>query len=322
MTTGPDAYAGACWCQPCDAERMSDGRGFKDSGVVNLYKPPGITSHQAVRVVQRILGASRAGHTGTLDPFAEGLLLVCLNEATRIAEYLSWLDKEYIASIELGRTTDTYDFTGETTEEADPSRISEEDVLRALERFRGEITQVPPMYSSIKLRGVPLYKLARRGIIVPREERTVVIHRLELLRYSKPEVLIRLRCSKGTYIRSLAHEIGRVLGVGAVLKALKRTAIGGFNEEGAASFEDLRRGDFRLYSMDEALSHVEELTLSGRQFRLARHGTAFFADSLMPDGCILRLKSPSGLFFAVGRVKDGRLVRVEKVFPGVLENIK
>ena len=284
---------------------MTIEQSFKDSVVINLNKPPDITSHQAGRKVQRILGASKAGHAGTLDPFAEGLLLVCLNDSTRITEYLSSLEKEYIAHFQLGIVTDTLDITGSIVREEDPSGIDEDRIIRVLRQFEGELMQVPPMYSAIKQKGVPLYKLARKGVTVPREERRVFIGVMELLSFSLPEFVVRIRCSKGTYIRSLARDIGEALGVGAVVRRLQRTAIGHFKIEDSVSFEALQRGVFTFSSMDEALGHLDELILNDDQFRLASHGTAFFAGAGMPGGELVRLKSPAGDFFAIGKLQDG-----------------
>ncbi len=293
---------------------MTIEKSFKESVVVNLNKPPDITSHQAGRKVQRILGASKAGHAGTLDPFAEGVLLVCLNDATRITEYLSSLEKEYIAHLQLGIVTDTLDITGRIIEEEDPSGITEDGIIRVLGQFKGELMQMPPMYSAIKQKGVPLYKLARQGITVQREERRVFIAMMELLSFSLPEFAVRIRCSKGTYIRSLARDIGEVLGVGAVVKRLQRTAIGHFKVEDSVSFEALRQGKCTFSSMDEALAHLNELTLNDDQFRLAGHGTEFFAETGISEGELVRLKSPGGDFFAIGKFKDGGLMKIEKVF--------
>ncbi len=293
---------------------MTIEKSFKESVVVNLNKPPDITSHQAGRKVQRILGASKTGHAGTLDPFAEGVLLVCLNDATRITEYLSSLEKEYIAHLQLGMVTDTLDITGSIVREEDPSGIDEDRIIRVLRQFKGELMQVPPMYSAIKQKGVPLYKLARQGITVQREERRVFIAMMELLSFSLPEFAVRIRCSKGTYIRSLARDIGEVLGVGAVVKRLQRTAIGHFNVEDSVSFEALRKGKCTFSSMDEALAHLKELTLDDDQFRLAGHGTEFFAKPGISEGELVRLKSPGGDFFAIGKFKNGGLMKIEKVF--------
>ncbi|VAX34120.1 tRNA pseudouridine(55) synthase [hydrothermal vent metagenome] len=293
---------------------MTIEKSFKDSVVINLNKPPDITSHQAGRKVQRILGASKSGHAGTLDPFAEGVLLVCLNDATRITEYLSSLEKEYIAHLQLGIVTDTLDITGSIIKEENPAGITEDRIIGVLRQFKGELMQMPPMYSAIKQKGVPLYKLARKGITVQREERRVFIAMMELLSFSLPEFVVRIRCSKGTYIRSIARDIGEALGVGAVVKRLQRTAIGHFKIEDSVSFEALGKGVFTFSTMDEALGRLNELTLNEDQFRLAGHGTGFFAEVGISGGEPVRLKSPAGDFFAIGKLKDGGFMKIEKVF--------
>ncbi len=281
-------------------------------GVINLNKPPGITSHQATKKVQRLTGASKAGHAGTLDPEAEGVLIVCLNEATRITEYLASLPKEYLVQIQLGVTTDTYDLTGRVVKEKDPSWINKEDLEKALEHFKGEIEQTPPMYSAIKKDGAPLYKLARKGIVVERKKRRVTIEEIHLLYFSLPEAVLRVRCSKGTYIRSLVNDIGEYLGVGAAVKKLQRTAVGRFFLSEAVTFEEIERGDFKLLSIDEALSHLPILRLKDRQYKLAVHGTGFPIHGAYPSGTILRLAGPDGRTFGIGRVQDHSL-RIEKV---------
>jgi len=293
---------------------MTVGKVFGEGAVVNLHKPPDITSHQAARKVQRLLGASKSGHAGTLDPFAEGVLLVCLNDATRITEYLLPLEKEYIAHFQLGLVTDTLDITGEVISEKDPSGITGDMMAEVLGRFKGELMQVPPMYSAVKLKGVPLYRLARRGITVQRKERRVFVHEIELLSFSPSEIAVRIRCSKGTYIRSIARDVGEALGVGAVVKRLKRTAVGHFKLEDSVSFDDLGKGMSSPCTMDEALEHLNELVLDDGQFRLARHGTGFFAGAVGAGGGLFRLKSPSGDFFAIGKLKDDGFMKMEKVF--------
>jgi tRNA pseudouridine55 synthase len=309
---------------------------MEKSGVINLYKPADITSHQATKKVQKITGAGKAGHSGTLDPFAEGILLVCINEATRITEYLSELEKEYIATIRLGIETDTHDITGSVivdeecgSECIDPKirvPVSRERLLEVLERFRGEIMQVPPMYSAIKVKGVPLYRFARKGIEIERGRRRVNISRLELTDYSYPDLVVMIRCSKGTYIRSLAHDIGRALGTGAVVVSLKRTAVGHFKEKDAVTFEELKEGKYTIIEMDRALKHLQELHLTDEQFRLARHGTGFRvtrgALKRTPNaraGEVFRLKGPDGEFFGTGIIDEGLQLKVRKVFSGCIK---
>lgn len=200
--------------------------GLRDlDGVLLLDKPAGITSQTAVQRVRRLLGARKAGHTGTLDPLATGLLPVCFGEATKFSHALLDSDKSYLATIRLGTMTTTGDLEGEITSTARVV-VDEPQVLAALDRFRGEIKQVPPMYSAIKQGGQPLYRLARAGKEVPREPRRVWIRELRLVRIVQPEVEVSVTCSKGTYVRVLAEDIGRELGCGACLAALRRTGVG------------------------------------------------------------------------------------------------
>ncbi len=282
-------------------------------GVINLYKHRDITSHKATQQVKEILKAKKAGHTGTLDPFAEGVLLVCLNRATRIAEYLSVLDKEYEAVIRFGVTTDTYDYTGEILREEDPSGLTEERVSEVIHSFRGVYNQEPPMYSAKKMKGTPLYKLARKGIQVQRSTEKVNIHSIVLTDWQPPEATIRIVCSKGTYIRSVVHDIGTRLGVGAIVKELKRLAVGRFRINDSVGLDALSRGDFYLYSIDEALSHLPEIVLNEREYRLAIHGTGFRIDTYFPEGTLLRLKSPAGEFIGIAKINKENFLRIDKI---------
>ncbi len=283
-------------------------------GIINLNKPPGITSHKATKKVQKILSAYRAGHAGTLDPDAEGVLIVCLNEATRVTEYLADLEKEYLVQVQLGLKTDTYDLSGNIISEKDPSHITEQRLKEVVEEFVGEIQQEPPMYSAIKKDGIPLYRLARKGITVERKKRVVRIQSIMVLSFSLPEAILRVRCSKGTYIRSLVNDIGEKLGVGAVVKRLQRTRVGHFRVEEAVGFEDLERGTYSLITIDEALRHIPSLKLTPKQYRLARHGTGFNITMDLPENTLLRLLDPEEeKTFAIGRLRDSRMVKIEKV---------
>lgn len=219
-------------------------------GVLNLDKPPKITSQTAVTRVKRALGARKAGHAGTLDPDATGVLLVCIGKATRLFEALQSHDKEYVATLTLGVETDTYDAAGEVTGRSDVPDLSAVEIDRAMEPFRGDIEQVPPMYSALKRDGQPLYKLARRGEVVERPPRTVRISELEVLSVALPDVRIRVVCSRGTYIRSLAHDIGKALGCGAHLSQLVRTRSGPFRVEDAMPLSDV------LSCPDNALGRI------------------------------------------------------------------
>ena len=210
-------------------------------GVLNLNKSPKITSRQAVDYVKRLLNVKKAGHGGTLDPDATGVLLICLGKGTKLFEALQAGTKEYEGTLTLGITTDTLDANGQITQILDASQITLDQTLSVCQQFIGEIEQIPPMFSAVKHKGKPLYKLARRGINVERRPRHVSIESIELLLFSPPEVRFRVVCSKGTYIRTLASDIGTALGCGAHLSDLTRTRSGIFSIESAHTFDALER---------------------------------------------------------------------------------
>jgi len=247
------------------------------SGILNTDKPAGMTSHDVVDRVRRISGQRRVGHTGTLDPAATGVLVVCLGQATRVAEYLMASDKVYRAQICLGVSTDTHDAEGEVTATAEVD-VHEDEVRRALASFIGSIQQVPPMYSALKREGVPLYRLARRGITVEREPRPVKIHDIELLDWARPLLTIRVKCSPGTYIRALARDLGQRLGCGAHLQSLTRLASGHFTLEKAVSLDELAeafaQGSWQeiVHPIDEALLDFEPMVVDAQTEKRIRHG--------------------------------------------------
>ena len=208
-------------------------------GALLLDKPLGLSSNRALQEAKKLLGAKKAGHAGTLDPLASGLLLILVGEATKFAGPMLEADKEYLATVKLGVTTTTADAEGAVLEER-PVDVSAEQVATALGRFRGAIEQTPPMHSALKRDGVPLYELARAGRTVERQARRIEIHELELLQCAPPILELRVRCSKGTYIRTLAEDIGAALGTGAHLAALRRTGAGRFHIRDAATLEELR----------------------------------------------------------------------------------
>jgi tRNA pseudouridine55 synthase len=207
-------------------------------GVLLLDKPGGMTSNAALQSARRLFSAAKAGHTGTLDPMATGLLPLCFGEATKFSADLLHADKTYEAEVCFGVTTDTGDAQGEVLERRAPE-FDRRGLAAALEKFRGRIRQVPPMYSALKRDGQPLYKLARQGVTVERQAREVVIAELALLEHSGERCRLRVRCGKGTYIRMLAEDIGRALGCGAHLAALRRTAVGGLSVTGAVRLDIL-----------------------------------------------------------------------------------
>ena len=206
--------------------------------ILNINKPAGWTSFDVVKKIRNTTREKKVGHAGTLDPFATGVLLICTGGATKKVSHLMKLDKEYLAEIELGKTTDTYDPTGIFLTHNSIGDFNIEQIERICQKFRGEIWQVPPMFSALKIGGERLYKKARRGEVVEREPRKITIYELEIMEYCRPFLNLRIVCSKGSYIRSIANDIGKELGCGAYLKTLQRTRIGNFTIEDANDLPD------------------------------------------------------------------------------------
>ncbi len=210
-------------------------------GILLLDKPAGESSNRALQRVKRLYRAAKAGHTGSLDPLATGMLPICLGEATKVSGYLLDADKEYLARCRLGVATDTGDADGQVTVEKPlPDDLAREQVEACMQPLRGEIEQVPPMYSALKHQGERLYRLARRGEVVERKPRTVTVHGLELVELGAQELALRIRCSKGTYIRTLVEELGRCLQCGAHVTSLRRTGLGPFHGAAMTTLEDLQ----------------------------------------------------------------------------------
>jgi tRNA pseudouridine55 synthase len=276
--------------------------------VVNLDKKQGITSHDAVAAVKRIFRVRKAGHTGTLDPLASGVLLVCLNEATKIAGMVEALEKEYLAVARLGESTDTYDSEGKTRRSADPAAITLDDVRGALAGFVGAIEQIPPMYSAVKIGGQPLYKLARKSMEVERKPRRVFVKSAEILEFENPVLKLRIVCSRGVYIRSIINDLGDMLGVGAHMTGLVRTRVGNFRIADSASLDDLPDSPGALFSIDDAIAHLPELRLSGDDSKKAKNGVrlslSLLEGSPHEPGTVLRFKDPDGRLFGIGKVTE------------------
>ncbi|MCZ6555629.1 MAG: tRNA pseudouridine(55) synthase TruB [Candidatus Dadabacteria bacterium] len=243
------------------------------NGVLVLDKPKGITSHKAVSEVNKIIKAKRAGHTGTLDPFATGVLPICFNKATKIILYMKNDFKKYEALIHLGISTDTLDNTGQVIKELDPGILNKNAVIDAFSKYKGKINQIPPMFSAIKKDGVRLYELARKGIEVERTPREVTINRIELLEFNPPFIRFMVECSRGTYIRVLASDISNDLGCGGHLTDLRRIESDGFTIEEAVTIEDIKSGHIELKSLNDVLSHMKEVKVSSdlaSQIRLGK----------------------------------------------------
>lgn len=249
------------------------------NGIVVVDKPEGISSAGVVARVKEISGAKKVGHTGTLDPLATGVLVCCLNQATRLSQFFLKGDKEYEAELVLGRVTDTQDATGTVIEQYPMNGVTVDRVKDAASRFVGEINQVPPVYSALKHQGVPLYKLARRGAAVAKPARPVRINRLEILDVNLPDVRFRVSCSSGTYVRTLCADIGRELGCGGHLKGLRRTTSCGFSIDAAISLEALTayrdQGclDEAVIPMNEALAFMPSAVVDVALAKKIQNGT-------------------------------------------------
>ena len=238
------------------------------SGMLLLDKPAGYSSNHALQKVKRLFRAEKAGHTGTLDPFATGLLLICLGEATKFSSFGLEGDKRYLATLKLGLTTTTGDIEGETVTRNEVA-VAQSDIDRILPKFRGTIRQIPPIYSALKVAGKPMYDYARKGIEVERTAREVEIKRLDCMHFSGDELVIDVSCSKGTYIRTLGEDIGTALGCGAHLSALRRTASSALTIEQAVTLEQLDAlpetgRDARLLAVDTLLKNIPSIMLESR----------------------------------------------------------
>ncbi len=240
-------------------------------GIINLNKPQGKTSFQMVALVRRLTGVRKTGHSGTLDPAATGVLPILIGRATKLASFLTDSAKTYRAEIEFGRSTTTYDSSGDTIDEGDTSSLTFETIEKKLERFRGDIEQIPPMFSALKHQGKPLYKLARAGIEIARAPRKLHIFRLEIQNWQTPLLSVEVECSKGTYIRSLAHDLGQTLGCGAHLKALIRVQTGPFHIDQSVTTDQLETGfqnnswQSFVHSPDIALSRLTAITIKASE---------------------------------------------------------
>ena len=302
---------------------MNRQRGSSDyrdiDGVLVLDKPHGLSSNQALQQVRKLYRARKAGHCGSLDPLATGVLPICLGEATKFSSYLLGADKTYRASCRLGQTTTTGDAEGEVLETT-PVQADEVEIRQILERFVGEIEQVPPMYSALKHRGQRLYKLARAGEEVERKPRRVTIYGLTLRACSDDSLSIEVSCSKGTYVRTLAEDIGAALGCGAHLTALRRTAVDIFVESAAVTLEQVRemqhqgldRIDALLLPIDSVLAQFPELELDTASCIDICHGKRIRLDHARASG-LCRLVSDEGCFIGLGEVGPGGELKAKRL---------
>ena len=253
------------------------------NGVINVYKEKGYTSHDVVAIIKRTL-KTKAGHTGTLDPEAEGVLPIVLGKSTRLADYIMAEDKVYEAEIHFGVTTDTCDMTGNVLDDNRPVSVTKERLLEAIGRFKGEINQMPPMYSAIKINGEKLYNLARKGIEVERKRRLVTIHDIELIEMHPEYARILVSCSKGTYIRTLCEDIGAELGCGAAMGELLRRASGEFKLDSAVKIDEIkalaaegRVGDY-IIAPEEFFKNCPKVCAKEEALKFIRNGNKLGAD--------------------------------------------
>ncbi len=299
------------------------GKGRNISGVLLLNKPKGISSNRALQRVRAMLNASKAGHTGNLDPMATGLLPLCFGEATKFSSYLLDADKAYIATARLGQVSDTGDAEGNIIQERPVPELNDAQIKEAMARFLGDIEQVPPMYSALKQNGQPLYKLAREGKTVERKARSVTIFDLELIEWNTPDLTFSVRCSKGTYVRTLAEDIGETLGCGAHLVMLHRTHTGGFTGDEMLEFDrlqaerDLEQSlDGYLLATDVLVAHFPKKDLSAEETARILRGQDIACDQVYSDK--VRLYDDQGRFIGLaesaeaGRLQPKRLVVSEE----------
>lgn len=296
-------------------------RGRNVCGVLLLDKPRGLTSNAALQEAKRAFNASKVGHTGSLDPVATGLLPLCFGEATKISSFFLDANKRYETLIRLGIATDSGDAEGKIISESEVD-VSEQQIEDAISQFRGEIEQVPPMFSAIKRAGQPLYKLARQGVEVEREPRRLTVYELNWSRPDRQHLAVDILCSSGFYVRGLAQDLGTALGCGAHVEALRRTQVGAFDVRDAVSLAHLAEADAPeqldalLISADEALAHLPGVTLSDDAAYYLCRGQPVRAADLPASGWV-RLYAGAAGFLGVGMVTDDGRVAPKRLFhPG------
>nr|WP_321269308.1 tRNA pseudouridine(55) synthase TruB [uncultured Tolumonas sp.] len=312
---------------------MSRRRRFKGRdvhGIILLDKPSGITSNDALQQVKRIYNAAKAGHTGALDPLATGVLPICFGEATKFSQFLLDADKRYCVTARLGVRTDTSDSEGSVVS-VRPVSVTESQLSLALDKFRGDILQVPSMFSALKHQGRPLYEYAREGIEIEREARPISIYSLELLDFSDDTISLEVHCSKGTYIRSLVDDLGELLGCGAHVIQLRRTQVAKYPNDKMLSLEKLNeildecreqgippreKLDYYLLPMDSAVSNLPEVNMSSILAAYVTQGQAVMVPHALTEGFVRMTVGPEAEFIGVGEIdEDGkvaprRLVRI------------
>lgn len=295
-------------------------------GVLNINKEKGFTSHDVVAKLRGIVGQKKIGHTGTLDPDATGVLPVCLGKATKLCDMLTDKDKTYETVMLLGKTTDTQDISGEVLSEASIEGIEESAVIKCIKEFVGDYMQVPPMYSALKVNGKKLYELAREGIEIERKARPVVIHDIKILEVNLPRVRMEVSCSKGTYIRTLCHDIGQKLGCGACMEELIRTKVSRFHLADSLTLKEVEelkeagRLNEILVPIDAMFSEYEAVTLKKEFVAFAYNGNLFMPKHIceritLTDGKRVRVYDEEGTFIAIyAFCKEKWMFQIVKMF--------
>lgn len=290
-------------------QRRRKGRSI--SGIIVLDKALGLSSNKALQEVKWLFEANKAGHTGSLDPLATGVLPLCLGEATKLSQFLLDSDKRYRARIKLGIRTDSADSEGQIIAQCDEVNVSRGQVQQALQSFKGEIQQIPPMHSALKVNGVPLYKLAREGKTIPRDARNICVYELELTDFQGDEIELEIDCSKGTYIRTIADDLGQDLGCGAHIIGLRRLQAGAFTEENCVSIDDLRevkekhgmdKLDQNLIPMDRAIEDLPEVNLPSIAASQFKNGQSVLVRHLPEEGLVRLYEEEQ--FIGIGCIDD------------------
>lgn len=280
------------------------------NGVLNIFKPKGMSSFDVVRVVKKVASTGKVGHTGTLDPEATGVLPICVGRATKIIDYIMNTEKVYEVTFKLGIRTTTYDLEGDVLEERDTTNLKDEEILEAIKSFIGEYSQIPPMYSALKKNGVRLYELARQGIEIEREGRLITIYNIEDIKIEKPFVSMRVTCSKGTYIRSLCYDIGEKIGVFATMTELNRAKTSVFTQEESININDLTKENICNYilTIEEALNKYDKITVHGKYVKLlingVRVGDNRFTKDKVINNKLYRVYDENSNFIGLGEKND------------------
>ena len=288
------------------------------NGILNIFKPKGMSSFDVVRVVKKVAKTGKVGHTGTLDPEATGVLPVCIGRATKIIDYIMDSEKVYEVTFKLGIRTTTYDLEGEILEERDTSNLSDDNILTVVKEFIGEYSQVPPMYSALKQNGVRLYELARKGIEVEREGRLINIYNIEDIKINNPYVSMKVTCSKGTYIRSLCYDIGEKLGVFATMTELNRSKTSVFDQSKSININDLTEENIDDYivTMEEALRKYEAITVHGKYVKLLVNGVRVadsrFTKDKVINNTLYRVYDENNNFIGLGE-RNNAGFKIEKL---------